>query len=108
MSAATTHNLIAPERFQAYGSMSLADRDDLARRAIDAGLTPFGLDPIGLRDAPVNATLVTGDYVALHTHGWTEFRIDATTGELTVITWGVEPGTSGPPAIISEFRVTPH
>ncbi|MEZ4559620.1 MAG: hypothetical protein R2851_24635 [Caldilineaceae bacterium] len=36
--------------------------------------------------------LLEGDYVALHTYGWTEFDIiDAATQVLTVTTYGVAP-----------------
>jgi len=80
---------------------------------------PFGLDPIGLDNSPINATLKQGGYVATNHYGWTEFEIDAGDAELIVTTWGINWYTqaqvqSNPvaidarrPAIINRFVVAP-
>ncbi len=76
--------------------------------------------PLGLEDSAIQATLVSGDYVAVMTYGWTEFRVDAATQQLRVITYGIEPYTRAEmeadpdtiqartPEVVSEFTVDPQ
>lgn len=80
---------------------------------------PFGLDPIGLDNSLINATLKQGGYVATNHYGWTEFEIDADNAELIVTTWGINWYTLAQaqfnpaaidarrPAIINRFVVAP-
>ena len=68
----------------------------------------------------IDATLVQGDYVAVHNYGWTEFEIDPQSQQLRVMTWGIAPYTAEDlrvnpeevlartPQIISEFIVNPQ
>ena len=108
--------------------------DDLFRRALDAefyalSLPRTGLDPEKPDDflvtpllwqyrAEVDANLLEGSYVAVHTYGWTEFKIDATTQVLTVTTHGVDwydkPKNADlaeihnrPQFVVSKFQVEP-
>lgn len=103
--------------------LSLTDRaakDQYVREVLDYRTeTLFGYDAIGLEDSPIDAELLQGEYLAVHTYGWTEFEIAPLTGELTVTTYGVEPYTeadlladplsivSAEPEIVSQFQVSP-
>lgn len=99
---------------------TLNDRDDLVKAIVDRELLAAGFDPLGLAGAPVDAELLEGDYVALHTYGWTEFEIDAATQALTVTTYGVQPYVEDDllarpddvlvrtPQVVSQFRVMPQ
>jgi phosphodiesterase/alkaline phosphatase D-like protein len=103
----------------------LNDKDDFVEFILNQVIAGLGYDPIGLDNnlpiaaGAINATLLQGDYFVGHDFGWTDFDIDATTGELLVTTYGV-PGytdadVSGNPAavlalnptIVSQFEVTP-
>ncbi len=96
------------------------DRDDYVRAILDRELVEGGYDPIGLDGAPIDATLLQGDYVALHTYGWTEFVIDQETQLLTVTTYGIPTYTEtdlvvrpfevlgSVPQVVSQFAVTPQ
>jgi phosphodiesterase/alkaline phosphatase D-like protein len=103
----------------------LNDKDDFAEFILDQVIAGLGYDPIGLDNnlavaaGMINATLLQGDYFVGHDFGWTDFDVDATTGQLLVTTYGV-PGytdtdvTGNPaavlalsPAIVSQFEVTP-
>jgi hypothetical protein len=103
--------------------LSLTDRvakDQYVREVLDYRTeTLFGYDPIGLENSPIDAELLQGEYLAVHTYGWTEFEIAPLTGELTVTTYGLEPYTeadlladplsivSAEPEIVSQFQVSP-
>jgi Ca2+-binding RTX toxin-like protein len=62
---------------------------------------------------------LSGDYFVGHDFGWTDFKIDALTGELLVTTFGVPSYTAADlstnaaailaqtPTIVSQFKVTP-
>lgn len=98
---------------------TLNDKDDFVKTFLNQQLQPFGYDPIGLADSPINAQLRQGDYLAGHTFGWSEFAIDPTTQVLTVTTWGIPSYTeteltvnptlilTRTPIIVSQFVVTP-
>jgi hypothetical protein len=102
------------------GDSLLDDRDDFVKAILDSELVAGGFDPLGLDHAPVKATLLEGDYISLHSYGWTEFEIDAVTQRLTVTTYGVAPYTerdlvSAPadvlarqPQVVSRFEVMPQ
>lgn len=76
--------------------------------------------PLGLQAGTlVDATLLSGDYVATQSYGWTEFEVDPASGVLTVTTWGVPWYPEGlvtadpaavallDPSIVSRFEVQP-
>lgn len=104
----------------AYDALSLrAEKDLFVRGLVDEVLALLGYDTVGLDEAPVDAVLVSGDYAALHSYGWTEFAIDARSQQLTVTTYGIDPYTARDldrdpaevaarvPSIVSRFVVTP-
>ena len=125
--------LITPAQLVFYNSLPnapdtdsiLNDKDDFVEFILNQVIGGLGYDPIGLDNnlpiaaGTINATLLQGDYFVGHDFGWTDFNVDATTGELLVTTYGV-PGytdadlTSNPaavialnPTIVSQFEVTP-
>ncbi len=97
------------------------DRDDFLRAILNEQLTNSALnyDPVGLAGSPIHAELLQGDYMAVHTYGWTEFEIAADTQVLTVTTYGIEPYSeedlnltptdvlTRTPGVVSQFRVVP-
>lgn len=96
------------------------DKDDFVKAYANELFKNLSYDnPIGLAGSSINATLLQGDYMAVHTFGWTEFEIAKETQVLTVTTYGVDaynaadlagdPGgvTGRIPQIVSQFRVTP-
>jgi hypothetical protein len=95
-------------------------KDDFLKALINANLAQLGYDPIGLAGSPINATLLQGDYIAVHAYGWSEFTIDPISQQLDVTTWGVPAYTRAQmqanaqsiiavkPVIISRFTVTPR
>lgn len=119
---------VSAEEQQRYLSLPLApdadnvanDRDDFVKAILDQELLASGFDPLGLAGSPIQAQLRIGDYVALHSYGWSEFAIDAATQRLTITTWGIPPYTeqdlqrqrwailSRQPRIVSQFEVTPQ
>ncbi|MEO0650371.1 MAG: alkaline phosphatase D family protein [Planctomycetota bacterium] len=100
--------LVSQEELDLYLSLPIPAQDQFLKTTIDANITPFGYPAIGLESTPVNAELLAGDYIAVHTWGWTEFEIDPETSVLTISTWGITPGTDETPAVVSQFRVTPQ
>lgn len=124
---ATQANLLTPVTQTLYLSLPVAsdmdsivnDKDDLVKAYSNQVLNALGYDPIGLAGSSINATLLQGDYMAVHTFGWTEFEIAANDQALTVTTYGIdaytaeqlanEPAaiTGRTPTIVSQFRVVP-
>lgn len=114
--------LISPEEEAIYAGLPVAndpdsrvdDRDDWVKAYIDAQLAAQGRERLGLAGEPL-----AGDYVALHSFGWTEFEIDAAGQGLTVTTWGIPAYGLGDvranpfevlarqPGIVSRFRLWP-
>ncbi len=96
------------------------DKDDFFKSLLNAQLAPLGYDPVGLAGSPINATLVSGDYVSAHTYGWTEFTIDPVSQQLGITTWGIPAYTRAQmtaspsevtgrqPVVMSRFTVTPR
>jgi len=90
-----------------------ANKDDFIESVLnDLGFAQFGalapspISAIGLDDADhIDATTIIGDYIATHTYGWTEFEIDPITQDLLVTTYGIEPGSTADPVIVSQFSV---
>ncbi|MBA3441575.1 MAG: alkaline phosphatase D family protein, partial [Pyrinomonadaceae bacterium] len=100
------------------------DKDDFLKGLINSQITsppPAGLgyDPVGLKGSSIAATLLQGDYIAVHTFGWTEFRINRQTQRLRVTTYGIAPYTEAEliadpqaitnrvPEVVSQFVVDP-
>jgi phosphodiesterase/alkaline phosphatase D-like protein len=102
------------------------DKDDFIKAIFHVQDSLLGYDRLGLNDnlpaanGRIDATLVQGDYVAVHNYGWTEFEIDPQSQQLRVMTWGIAPYTAEDlrvnpeevlartPQIISEFIVNPQ
>ena len=124
---AAAMGLIIPAQRAFYDSLPVAgdpddipnDKDDFLKSLINPQLLSLGYDPLGLNGSTINATLLQGDYIATHSYGWTEFRIDRDSQQLLVTTFGIAPYSraellADPPAIISrvpqvvsQFAVTP-
>lgn len=101
--------VITPTQYQTYLSLPTAFKDAFVQQLVDGQLTQLGYDTIGLAGSPINATLVSGGYVATHVYGWTEFEIAPQSGALTVTTYGIDPAAANPsPAIVSQFIVQPQ
>ncbi|MGZ8829489.1 MAG: alkaline phosphatase D family protein, partial [Thermoanaerobaculia bacterium] len=125
---AASLGLVSPSQKVFYETLAVApdtddsvnDKDDFVKALINANLAPLGYDPIGLAGSPINATLLQGDYLAVHAYGWTEFTIDPISQQLDITTWGVPAYTRAQmqanaqsiiaikPVVISRFTVTPR
>lgn len=102
-------------------------KDQFIKSLVDAQILPLGYSGLGLEGSGIPFTnlmpTVPGygqlDYsLATHSYGWTEFEIDAATGELVVTTYGIpdysyDDMTADPaaitalnPQIVSRFSVT--
>jgi len=101
----------------AFDALPIREKDAAYKRIGDLLLITIGLNPTGLEDSAVDAELIEGGYVAVHTYGWTEFEMDPTSHELTVTTYGIEPYSPEEvdasivdrvPEIVSQFRVQPR
>jgi len=115
----TTELLYATLPVANDGDSVVNDKDDLVKAFSNQILAALGYDPVGLAGSPINAVLLQGDYMAVHTFGWTEFEIAANTQSLLVTTYGIAPYTaaqlaadpsaitSRTPTIVSQFRVEP-
>lgn len=125
--------LITPEQYDFYQTLPIApdtndqpnDQDDFVKQLLVAQTELLGYDPVGLNtnltqaDGLINANLLQGDYVSVHTYGWTEFDIEQDTQKLTVTTYGIPNYseaelladsasiTSLQPTIVSQFEVLP-
>ncbi len=125
---AAAGNLITPTTQALYASLPITgdldslpnDKDDFLKEFLNTRiLAPLSYDPVGLAGSPINATLIQGDYMAVHTFGWTEFAIAKDNQALTVTTYGIDPYTAAQlaadptaitartPRIVSQFQVTP-
>ena len=119
--------LITPAQLAFYNSLPVAndpddfpnDKDDFLKGLVNTQIATFGYDPLGLSGSPIAATLLQGDYIAVHTYGWSEFRINRQTQQLRVTTFGIPPYTrtelladpqavvSRVPQVVSQFVVQP-
>ncbi len=125
--------IITPTTFALYQSLPITndadsipnDKDDFIKDLLNDTITQLGYDPLGLNDnlsqvdGLIDATLLQGDYVVLHTFGWTEFEIAPQTKVLTVTTYGTMSYTptqiisdsetiiNQPVEIVSQFVVRP-
>lgn len=83
-------------------------KDDLVKAFSNQLLSArYGYDPVGLEGSSINATLLQGDYMAVHTFGWTEFEIAATSQSLTVTTYGIDAYTAAQLATTPRRRLRP-
>ncbi len=118
--------LLTPEQKAFYETLPRAAKDQFLKTLIDTGqLIPLGYDPLGLDNNfpipgnAIDATLLEGDYIAVHSYGWTEFEIDPVSQKLTVTTYGIEPYSeeellddpaailARSPEVVSKFEVNP-
>lgn len=121
--------LLTPVSYTQYLSLPVSsdldsipnDRDDFIKAVLNEQLANSALnyDPVGLDGSPIQAELLQGDYMAVHTYGWTEFEIAPETQVLTVTTYGIDAYTEDDlfltptdvltrtPRIVSQFRVVP-
>jgi phosphodiesterase/alkaline phosphatase D-like protein len=93
------------------------DKDDFLKLLVNRQVAPLGYDALGLNGSTIPARLEAGDYLAVHSYGWTEFQIDAASSGLRVTTYGIdsytraqieadpESITSRQPVIVSQFSV---
>jgi len=113
-------DLITPQERATYDGLSRDGKDEFVRQLIDEELlAPLGYDPIGLDGSGIEASLLQGGYVAVHTYGWTEFDVDQGTQALTVTTYGIALYTGAElaanpddvvtrtPTVVSQFTVNP-
>lgn len=127
--------LISQEQKALYDSLpvnndlddTINDKDDFVKANLHQqytlleNISSLEFDRIGLGDTDlINAQLLQGDYLAVHTYGWTEFEIAPGTQVLTVTTYGIEPYTEADmitdfpniltrtQTIVSQFRVIPE
>lgn len=131
---AFNYGLIDQGQYDLYNSLPVAndmdsdidDKDDFVKFLINSQTGPLGYDPVGLNenlpvaDGRIDAELLAGDYIAVHTFGWTEFDIDAQTSALLVTTYGIAPYSEEDlladaddvinrvPEIVSQFSVQPQ
>ncbi len=124
--AASLGMLSAPQLAYYNSLPNDSAKDQFIKAVVNSQLTPLGYTPLGLEGSGVPFTnlmpTIPGfgqlDYsLATHTYGWTEFEIDAVTGELIVTTWGIpdysyDEMTTDPaaimalnPQIVSRFAV---
>jgi 3-phytase/alkaline phosphatase D len=129
----TRAGLITAEQRAFYDQLPIApdsdsllnDQDDFIKQLLVEQTSLLGYDPIGLNnnlpqaDGLIQANLLKGDYLSVHTYGWTEFDIDPQTQKLTVTTYGINnyseaellknPGaiTGLTPTVVSQFEVMP-
>jgi len=115
------YGLITPGEVATYEALPRVGKDEFVRQFVDGKLLiPLGYDSIGLDGSEIEATLLQGSYVDVHTYGWTEFEINRGTQVLTVTNYGIDlytetelaanPGDiiTRTPAVVSQFVVAPE
>lgn len=85
--------LITPAQYAQYLAAPTPVKDFIVGNLVNAQLSPFGYDLLGLEGSGVPATFTFGGPVAAHVFGWTEFDIAPGSKRLTVTTYGIEPYT---------------
>lgn len=97
----------------------LNDKDDFLKQLLNTQINALGYDTVGLSGSTIAASLQHGDYVAVHTYGWTKFRINRQTQRLHVATFGIAPYSEAEllaaprritrrvPEVVSKFVVNP-
>ena len=94
-------------------------KDQFIETLVNGQVVPLGYDPVGLTNSSIQATLVTGGYVATSIYGWSEFEIDRDSKALTITTYGIDAYSyddlqanrtavvSRQPTVWQKFRVQP-
>ncbi len=103
--------VLTPAEVNLYNSLPASgggfNKENFIQNLVNAQIAPLGYDTIGLTGSTIPATLLSGEWTATHTYGWTEFDIDAVTQALTVTTYGVPWYPAGTdPAIIAALNPT--
>ncbi len=118
--------LLSPQQQAFYDALPTpAAKDSFIKAVTDTVIAQLGYDPLGLNhnlasaESLIQAELLQGDYVALHSFGWTEFEIDQLTQQLLVTTYGIPAYSvadiandltdivNRTPQIVSQFKITP-
>jgi 3-phytase/alkaline phosphatase D len=72
-----------------YLSLSGFQQEAYVEGLINAQVSPFGYDLVGLTGSSVPFQQIVGGATVSNNYGWTEFEVDAITQQLTVTTWGI-------------------
>ncbi len=128
---AASLGLLSPADEAFYNAAPRSLKDQFVEGLVNSQIIPLGYDPLGLdqnlpivdgipsADSLIDATLLEGNYTAVHTYGWTEFEIDPDYQTLTVTTYGIDAYSeeelladptavlARSPEVISRFEVTP-
>ena len=117
--------LISPAEEAFYDALPRFLKDQFVEALVNSQIVPSGYDPHGLddnlpmADGLIHANLLFGDYIAVHSYGWTEFEIEAESQKLTVTTYGIDAYSeeelladptailARSPEVVSRFEVTP-
>jgi len=103
-----------------FARLDTAGQNSLILVTSNTLLSLYGYPQIGLQQSSINAQLLYGSYLAVHTYGWTEFEIDAESQCLTVTTYGIDwydeeelfddpdEVLGREPKVVSRFRVEPR
>lgn len=116
----TTIEYSPPGLRDLFARLDTAGQSSLIRVTANTLLSLYGYPQIGLQQSPIDAQLLDGGYLAVHTYGWTEFEIDAESQCLTVTTYGIDwydeaelfddpdEVLGREPKVVSRFRVEPR
>ena len=105
--------LLTKAQADAYATLPAAQREAFFQNVVNTQIDSFGYDRLGLVDnlaqaqGIFDAKLTTGTWTATTTFGWTQFDVDATTGALTVQTWGIAPYTQADATTANVIARTP-
>lgn len=111
--------LLSEAQVTAFQSMPAASRELTTKQFINLQMRPYGYSQMGLDDSDIDATLLQGDWLVTSSFGWTEFEIDATSGQLHITVYGIphysqaeldaDPTaiTSQTPVVMTELTVNP-
>lgn len=107
--------------YNAYQAASPEQKEGIIQGLVNIQAAFLRYPQIGLEnESGVTATLLTGQWSATSTFGWTEFEIDASTQQLHVTTYGIEPYSRADieadptailnrtPQVVLEFIVEPQ
>jgi hypothetical protein len=84
---------VSDQQLKLYNTLPVVAKELAMKQLIDAQVTPFGYDPVGLDGSDINVVSSKGGWLATSVYGWTEFEIDAATQELHIIVYGTPPYT---------------
>lgn len=112
-------DFITPQQRALYNVAPPVLKESFIAELVNGQIEPLGYDPIGLEGSDIQAELVSGGYLVTGSYGWTLFEINAETGALRIVTYGIPYYTQSElvadpekyitlePAILNEFVVTP-